>query len=288
MEQVLEAINNNILALQTQLNRINLTLRQNNINPEETVQIFQYAQPETVEQLNQFLSKDVKNLPAFSGEGQPPLNEWLLDVSPIMANLNRLLVDSPDYHYYLREIRRKIIGKAGNALTNYGVPLHWPSMLEALKRQFSDKRSLTILEMQATTLRQGKDTMEVYFNRTNKLLTKIVEAIKLSPEIGPEHSFSHMKQARTKVLAYFVNGLHERYESSCRAMKPKNLDEAFNMCLEIRNSLHMKQLMRASEQPSSSKNPQFQKKNFNRNVVSNRNQELLELLFKNMYQQIHP
>jgi hypothetical protein len=83
-------------------------------------------------------------------------------------------------------------------LTNYGVPMHWSSMLTALKKHFSDKRNLTILELQATLLKQGKDTLENYFFRTKTLLTKTIEAIKISPDIDEAYERSHMKQARKK------------------------------------------------------------------------------------------
>jgi len=276
-ENLVDNINRQLQALQIQLNQINLTLRQNSIVPEETVRVYEYRQPNTIEELREFLPRDVKNLPIFTGGGHPSLNEWIQDVSPIMANLNRLMADSPDYHYYLKEIRRKIQGEAGSSLTNNGVPLHWPSMLTALKRKFADKRSLTLLEMQATTLKQGKDNLEVYFEKTNKLLTKMIEAIRLSPDIEEAHSYSHMKQARLKILAYFINGLHERYETTCRAMKPKSLDEAFSMCREIRSSLQMKTLTHVSDEPTSSKNWKNQKKNFHSNGTERITQDFLEV-----------
>jgi flagellar biosynthesis protein FliP len=47
---------------------------------------------------------------------------------------------------------------------------------------------------------------------------------------------SHMKQARDRILSCFVNGLYANYELSCRAMKLKNLSEAFNICIELRNA----------------------------------------------------
>ncbi len=287
-ENVVEAINRQLLALQTQLNEINLTLRQNNIRPEETVQVYEYRQPASADELRVFLPRDVKNLPVFTGVGHPSLNEWVQDVSPIMANLNRLMANSPDYHYYLREIRRKIQGEAGSSLTNNGVPLHWPSMLTALKRKYADKRSLTILEMQATTLKQGKDSLEVYFEKTNKILTKMVEAIRLSPDIEEAHSYSHMKQARLKILAYFINGLHERYEISCRAMKPKTLDEALSMCREIRSSLQMKSITHASDEPSFSRSSKNSKKNVNPNGFDRRFQDFSEILENNQNLEKYP
>jgi hypothetical protein len=54
----------------------------------------------------------------------------------------------------MREIRRKITGQAGMTLANYGVMLGWKSIKKSLIENFSDKRSLTILEIPSINVSQ--------------------------------------------------------------------------------------------------------------------------------------
>jgi hypothetical protein len=49
-----------------------------------------------------------------------------------------------------------------------------------------------------------------------------------------------MNLARKRILRCFINGLDSKYEFSCRAMRPKTLNEAFKICVELRNVSQMK------------------------------------------------
>jgi hypothetical protein len=236
MEQLSAQLN----ALKLQMDQMQQTLAQNEIKPIQDTGPVAYLQPTTVAQLKEHLDTDIKNLPHFTGCGCPSLNEWLTDIDPLMKNLERLIKDTSDYHYYLREVRRKISGEAGAMLTNYGIPLKWENIKDALKNHFGDKRSLTILEREAVALKQDRETLETYYDRANLLLTNTIDAIKLSIEIGEEAVPSHMNLARKRILTCFINGLDGKYEFSCRAMRPKTLNEAFKICVELRNVSQMK------------------------------------------------
>jgi hypothetical protein len=52
--------------------------------------------------------------------------------------------------------------------------LKWSAIKQALVDHFSDKRSLSVLEIEALTLRQGRNTLEHFHNEANELLTKTV------------------------------------------------------------------------------------------------------------------
>jgi hypothetical protein len=243
-----------ILALTQELTKIKLILADNKLARTESDEEAVYQQPRNVAEFKEHIQTDIKNLPVFTGEGYPSLNEWLQDVAPLIQNLDRLLAGTYDYQYYLREIRRKIQGTAGATLANYGVILKWSSIKKTLVEHFSDKRSLCVLEIEALTLQQGKNSLEFFYKQANELLTKTVDAIRLATDIEEEAMQSHMKQARDRILSCFVNGLHANYELPCRAMKPKNLSEAFNICNELRNASRLKSMLEPQK---------FQKNDYN-------------------------
>jgi hypothetical protein len=245
----------NLQEITQQLAEIRATLAQNSIRPiVEDEEAVVYQQPATAEEFAIHVKSDVKNLPVFTGEGHPSLNDWLTDVAPLIENMDRLIPNTYDYHYFLREIKRKIQGPAGTMLSNYGVQLKWSSIKRALVNHFSDKRSLSVLEIQALTLRQGKNTLEFFYKQANELLTKTIEAIRLSPDIEEQSTHSHMKIARKRILSCFVNGLDPLMEAHCRAMKPRGLDEAFNLCIELRNANKLKKMLDHPHIDSAKKN----------------------------------
>jgi hypothetical protein len=235
-------------AIKEELRVLKETLSKSGIEIPGETKAISFPQPKTIDEFKSYVDKDIKNMPCFTGEGYPTLNEWIRDVDPLVENLYRLMAKSPDLHYYMREIRRKITGQAGMTLANYGIPLDWKSIKKSLIENFSDKRSLTILEMEALSMRQNSEPLEAYYSKSNELLTKTVEALKLSAEIDENSVASHLKQAQNRVLTCFVNGLNQRYEATCRAMRPKTLAEAYNMCLEIRNAARIKNMTATSGQ----------------------------------------
>jgi hypothetical protein len=230
-------------AIVAELQRINGIMAQNNIRPIVAEVEVALHQPRTADEFIALAKTDIKNLPVFTGEGHPALNSWLTDVAPIIENMDRLLTERYEYHYFLREIKRKIQGAAGERLDNYGVALKWSAIKQALVDHFSDKRSLSVLEIEALTLRQGRNTLEHFHNEANELLTKTLEAIRLSTDISEAMAPSHMKLARDRILACFINGLNAQMEQSCRAMRPKTISEAFNICIEIRNANKLKNML---------------------------------------------
>ncbi len=110
------------------------------------------------------------------------------------------------------------------------------------------------MEIEALTLRQGKNSLEYYNNQANELLTKTIDAIKLSPNIEQSSAQSHMKLARDRILVCFINGLNPAAEQACRSMQPKTLSEAFNICNELRNAGKLKAMLGAGDR--SEKKPQ--------------------------------
>ncbi len=112
-----------INAVITELQNIRAILNQNGIGPVVAEAEVVYQQPGSVDEFIQFAKTDIKNLPIFTGEGFPSLNSWLLDVEPIIETMNRLIPMRYEYHYFLREIKRKIQGNAGKMLENYEITL---------------------------------------------------------------------------------------------------------------------------------------------------------------------
>jgi hypothetical protein len=111
-----------ILALSQVLANIRLILSDNKLARTESKEQTVYQHPRDVAEFKEHIQWDIKNLPVFTGEGYPTLNEWLQIVAPLIQNLERLLAGTYDYQYYFREIRRKIQGTASATLTNYGLP----------------------------------------------------------------------------------------------------------------------------------------------------------------------
>lgn len=62
---------------------------------------------------------------------------------------------TPKYFAILTTIRNKIIGNADAALKSHNTPLNWNCITKCLTLHYADKRDLTTLEYQMTTLVQG-------------------------------------------------------------------------------------------------------------------------------------
>ncbi len=243
-------------AIVAELQNIRLILNQNRIGPVEVEEEIIFQQPQSAEQFILFAKTDIKNLPVFTGEGFPSLNDWLTDVAPIIENMDRLIPQRFEYHCFLKDIKRKIQGPAGAVLSNHGIALNWKSIKKTLVNHFADKRSVSVLEIEALTLRQGKNSLEFYFNQANSLLTKTIEAIRLSPEVEEGAIHSLMRLARDRILTCFINGLNPAWEQPCRAMKPKSLSEAYNICNEMRNANKLKTMFTPWDQPRAQRKEQ--------------------------------
>lgn len=174
----------------------------------------------------------VKSLREFSG--QPgEFSSWRKSVERIIKVYEHLK-GTPKYYGILSVIRNKIVGHADIALESYNTPLSWEKISKCLTLHYADKRDLGTLEYQMTTLVQGHNTIEEFYQMVYQHLSLILN--KLSSMEMSQESLNNMTQSyRDKALDTFVRGLKGDLPRLLSIKEPADLPRALHMCLKLKN-----------------------------------------------------
>lgn len=174
----------------------------------------------------------VKSLREFSG--QPgEFSSWKKSVERILKIYEKQK-GSPKYYGILNVIRNKIVGQADTALESYCTPLNWERISRCLTLHYADKRDLGTLEYQMTSLIQGNDTIQVFYQSVYHHLSLILNKIS-SMEMSAEAMSILVNSYRDKALDTFVRGLRGDLPRLLSMREPADLPEALHLCLKLEN-----------------------------------------------------
>lgn len=174
----------------------------------------------------------VKCLREFSGS-YTEFGSWKKSVDRILK-LYDSAKGTPKYFAILNTIRNKITGSADAALESYNTPLNWDSISKCLALHYADKRDLTTLEYQMSTLVQGNSTIQEYYQRVYSHLSLIMNKLSYM-DIGREALDLLTQTYRDKALDAFTRGLRGNLSLHLGMKEPKDLPQALHLCLKMEN-----------------------------------------------------
>lgn len=192
----------------------------------------------------------VKCLKEFSG--QPgEFNSWKKSVERILK-IYESIRGTPKYYGIISVIRNKITGNADVALESYNTPLNWQAISQCLITHYGDKRDLSTLEYQMTTLVQGNKSIQDFYQQVYTHLSLILNKLGCL-EMGNESLNSLTRSYRDKALDTFVRGLNGDLPRLLGIREPTDLPQALHLCLKLEN-----QNFRASHANNARKNQSSQ------------------------------
>lgn len=174
----------------------------------------------------------VRCLKDFSGDPKE-FASWKKSVDRVMT-LYDSLKGTAKYFGILNVVRNKIVGNADTALESYNTPLNWEAISECLTTHYADKRDVGTLEYQMSTLIQGSNTVQQFYQEVYSHLTLILNKVACM-KIGTEALQLLTKTYRDKALDTFVRGLRGDLSKLLGMREPTDLPQALNLCLKMEN-----------------------------------------------------
>ncbi|GBP07838.1 Retrovirus-related Gag polyprotein from transposon HMS-Beagle [Eumeta japonica] len=174
----------------------------------------------------------VKCLKEFSG--QPgEFNSWKKSVERILSIYDPIR-GTPKYYGILSVIRNKITGNADVALESYNTPLNWQAISQCLITHYGDKRDLSTLEYQMTTLVQGSSNIQEFYQQVYTHLSLILNKLGCL-QMSNESLSLLSKSYRDKALDTFIRGLNGDLPRLLGMREPTDLPQALHLCLKLEN-----------------------------------------------------
>lgn len=199
----------------------------------------------------------VRSIREFSGT-PGEFNSWKKSVDRIMK-VYEPIRGSPKYYGILSTIRNKITGHADTALESYNTPLNWTAIARCLSIHYSDKRDLTTLEYQMTTMVQGNNTVQEFYHNVYSHLSHILDKLACM-DVGAEPMELLTKTYRDKALDTFIRGLKGDLPRLLAMREPTELPQALHLCLKLENqhfrSYHANQNHQTRNHNGAQSNPQ--------------------------------
>lgn len=174
----------------------------------------------------------VRCLREFSGH-HAEFSSWKKSVERVLS-LYDSTKGTPRYFAILNVIRNKIIGAADAALESYNTPLNWESISRCLTLHYADKRDLGTLEYQMTTLIQGNNSVQDFYQDVYSHLSLIINNISCMT-VGREAMDTLIQTYRDKALDTFIRGLRGDLSKLLCIREPTTLPQALHLCLKLQN-----------------------------------------------------
>lgn len=215
-----------------------LIRQQNNPNNDFLDVPNQIIQPQHRGNLNDLdkIPDVVKSIREFSSD-RGEFSSWKKGVDRIIENY-AALQGTAEYFGIIHTIRNKIVGNADTVLESYNVPLDWNAISKCLTMHYADKRDLSTLEYQLTTITQGvnqtvKEFHQVVYRHLSLLLNKVG-----CMELSRESEQMMTKLYRDKALDTFIRGLRGDLPRLLGMKEPEDLPQALHLCLKIENQTY--------------------------------------------------
>lgn len=174
----------------------------------------------------------VRSLREFNGN-QGEFSSWKKSVDRVLK-IYESEKGTPRYFGILSVIRNKITGNADVALESYNTPLEWKAISRCLTLHYADKRDITTLECQLTSIVQGNSTIQQFYQNVYTHLSLILN--KLSSLEMSQESLSLLVQTyRHKALDTFIRGLKGDLPRLLGMKEPEDLPQALHLCLKLEN-----------------------------------------------------
>lgn len=178
----------------------------------------------------------VRSLHDFSGD-PAEFGSWKKSVDRILETYAHT-VGTAKYFGILHTIRNKIKGIADIAPGSYNVPLNCAAISKCLTLHYADKRDISTLEYQMTTIFQKPNqTVEEFQQVVYRHLSLILNKISCM-ELGRESELVMTKLYRDKALDTFIRGLRGDLPRLLGIKEPTDLPSALHLCLKLENQTY--------------------------------------------------
>lgn len=223
---------------------------------------------------NFYIPDQIKIIPQFSGNRKEAL-AWIEDTQEAIDQFEEYELE-PEYKQIIRVIKSKIVGEAREVLIAPGNPSEWIEIKEILLNAFGDKRDITSHIQSLFYVRQGKKTLQEYFQKV-KAIDTAIKTTAAQMEDYKRSTEAVNKLISLMTLTRYIDGLNgENLAMYVRSYRPKSLEEAHEITIAHSNaSFRQKIENRQASSSSSGANvhPKFQNKYENtRNQNSNNSQ----------------
>lgn len=184
----------------------------------------------------------VRCLREFSGN-PGEFSSWKKSVDRVLQ-LYEASKGTPRYFGILNVVRNKIIGSADAALESYNTPLDWSCISRCLTLHYADKRDLSTLEYQMSSLIQGQSTVQDFYQSVYAHLSLIMNKLACM-DMGRESLDIMTQTYRDKALDTFIRGLKGDLPRLLGIREPTDLPQALHLCLKLENQQYRTQYANA-------------------------------------------
>lgn len=136
-------------------------------------------------------------------------------------------------------VRDKITDEASEALVARHTPCDWDNIKKVLTEYFGDKRDLSSLVTQICYLKQGSNSITIFYNECRELLSDIVAKLALDPNLN-QNIQTLSRSYEDMILNSFIDGLIEPYSTLVRTSCPTTLLLAYQRGLDQFNAAQRK------------------------------------------------
>lgn len=137
------------------------------------------------------------------------------------------VISAPEYvlsnSTLLNKILNKIPGPAARILATNGIPNNWIGIRQTLINSFSDHRDQCSLYTDLSSLTQGTDSSQIYYENVQNLLRTIMAYVKFHENVST--TVTSKRQLYNKLaLQTYRRRLEEPVGSRIRCMRPNALE----------------------------------------------------------------
>lgn len=275
----MEAVAEQIAALQAQIQALTLQVNANNNNA-NAVEEYAEIQPLVVNIQN--VSLDMfKTLPEFNGD-RNKYCAWRTSAKNVIKIFGNR-TNEPKYFEALNIIRNKITGVASDTLTNYNTVFNFDAIIARLDFTYADKRPIYIIEQEMIVLQQKHATIEEFYDEVNKKLNTLINKINMTHR-DVNVAKAMIGEASNKALRTFITGLRGNLGQILYASNPATLPDAYAKIQTIVNDQERIKFANQFNNATTRNESTFTNPNF----MMKQKKPLQQSSFKPSYGQQHP
>lgn len=180
----------------------------------------------------------LKLVPNFDGNSNVLIRFLNICEQLVLAYVDPTPGNELNNYAVINGILNKITGPAARTLATNGIPSDWNGIRAALINSFSDHRDESSLYSDLSTLSQGNDTPNIFYERIQNLLSTIMTYVELHDNLD---TTVDAKRTLYKKLALqtYLKGLREPLGSRVRCMRPPTLEKALEFAQEELNIIYL-------------------------------------------------
>lgn len=216
-------------------------------------------EPETENDDTMVFSIDIgiKLIPEFDGNRQQ-LHKFLACCDIVSKTAS----SANDKTAFLNLVKTKLCGRAYNSIKYKNIDT-WDNLKDILKTQYSEKRTMSQIQMELLTSSQGNDDVRTFADRIEKLQQDLTDVC--IDEQGNDATDIIQSMNQKSALKAFIEGLNEPIKFIVKASRFNSLYEAVELAAEEERNVKCSKSFKNSNRPVT-QNQSFHKNNSNNSI----------------------